>query len=116
MAYVDQFKQYEQKLNELKEKCEQAEKEKITAEANIKIYTEQRDRLTKECETYAGVSIENIPKLLEQKTDELESIMNEIGTIDFNTRTVTEEDVKKVEEIIQKHGIMQKHGLETAEV
>lgn len=106
MAYANQLKAYEQKLADLKAKCDEAEKNKITAEANLKIYQEQRDNLIAECEQYAGVPIDQVSELLEQKVIELSSIMTELESIDFRTKVITEEDVQKVEAVMQKYNII----------
>lgn len=106
MAYANQLKAYEKTLVDLKAKCDEAEKNKITAEANLKIYQEQRDNLIAECEQYAGVPIDNVPELLEQKVTELTSIMTELEALDFRTKVITEEDVQKIEAIIQKYNII----------
>ena len=105
MAYASQFKDYEEKLKEFKKQCEIAEKDKITAEANLKIFEEQKEKLINECEQYAGITIDEIPAMLEKEVIELENIMRELNAIDFTTSAVTEEDVEKIEAIMQKYGI-----------
>lgn len=82
MDFKEQYQGYDQKLNELKNQCAEAEKQAIVAETNLNNLRQQKDRIVEECEAFAGVSIDNVPALIAEKKTELDAIMAKLMTID----------------------------------
>lgn len=75
MDFKEQYQSYDKTLNELRNQCSEAEKEAIVADTNLQNLRKQREQLIEECETYAGVPMDNIPEILNKKKEELDSIM-----------------------------------------
>ena len=82
MDFKEQYQDYSQKINQLKAKCTEAEKQAIIAETNLSNLVQQRTALIQECETFAGVSIDQVPEVLEKKQEELEAIMSKLFALD----------------------------------
>ena len=82
MDFKEQYQGYDQKLNQLKLQCTEAEKQAIIAETNLNNLRKQREQIIEECETFAGVSIDKVPDVLKQKKEELDTIMSKLATID----------------------------------
>ena len=98
MDFKEQYQDYSQKINQLKAKCTEAEKQAIIAETNLTNLVQQRATLTKECETLAGVSIDKVPEVLKQKQEELESIMTKLSVLDI-VGHVTQEKLDAIKAI-----------------
>lgn len=107
MAKIDfdeQYKGYENTLNSLREQCAQAEKNVIVAETTIKTLTDQRSALIKECETFMGMKMEDIPAALDNHKKELEGIMDSLSGIDLEGE-ITKDTLASIEGIVAQYGI-----------
>lgn len=104
MDFKEQYQNYEQKLNQLKNQCSEAEKQAIVAETNLNNLRQQRETLVEECETFAGVSIDKVPEVLKQKTEELDAIMAKLATID-TTGPVTQEKLDAIKAIADEFSV-----------
>lgn len=104
MDFKEQYNQYENTLNTLKNQCAEAEKQSIIAETNLDNLRKQRERLIEECETFTGTTIDKIPDLLTQTKEELESIMTRLSTIDTHGE-VTPEKLVAIRAIADEFGI-----------
>lgn len=99
-----QLNEYNKKLDELQKQCAQAEKDAIVADTNYNNLIQQRQQLIEECETFAGVSFDEVPDLLKQKQDELNAIMLRLSNID-TTGPITQDKLKELDELISEFGI-----------
>jgi chromosome segregation ATPase len=104
MDFKEQYQNYDQKLNQLKAQCTEAEKQSIIAETNLKNLRQQREQLVEECEAFAGVSIDKVPEVLNQKKEELNSIMARLSSID-NTGHVTQEKLNAIKAIADEFAV-----------
>lgn len=104
MDFKEQFQQYDATLNQLKNQCNESEKQAIVAETNVKNLKEQKDQLINECEIFAGVPMAQIPELLNQKTDELTAIMSKLGTINING-PITQQTLDAIKELTKEFDI-----------
>ena len=104
MDFKEQFQQYDATLNQLRNQCNESEKQAIVAETNVKNLKEQKDQLINECETFAGVPMAQIPELLNQKTDELTAIMNKLGAINING-PITQQTLDAIKELTKEFDI-----------
>lgn len=104
MDFKEQYQNYEQKLNQLKSQCTEAEKQAIVAETNLNNLRQQRETLIEECETFAGVSMDKVPEVLQQKKEELDAIMAKLATID-TTGPVTQEKLDAIKAIADEFSI-----------
>lgn len=100
-----QYKSYDDIIENLKNKCDKAEKDKIVSETNIKMYQEQYDNLVKECESYANTTIDKVQSLLDSKEKELADIMNELSKININDGNITDKEIEDLQKIIDKYQI-----------
>lgn len=98
MDFKEQYQNYDQKLNQLKLQCTEAEKQAIVAETNLNNLRQQRETLVEECEAFAGVSIDKVPEVLKQKKDELEAIMNKLAGLDI-TGDITQANLDAIKAI-----------------
>ena len=98
MNFKEQYQSYDQKLNQLKTQCAEAEKQSIIAETNLNNLRQQRETLIEECETFAGVSIDEVPEVLKHKKEELDAIMSKLSTLD-TTGPVTQEKLDAIKAI-----------------
>lgn len=99
-----QLNEYSKRLDELQKQCAQAEKDAIVADTNYNNLIQQRQQLIEECETFAGVSFDEVPELLKQKQDELNAIMLRLSNID-TTGPITQDKLKELDELISEFGI-----------
>ena len=97
---------YNNKLNELQQKCSDAEKEIIVAETNLKSCTKQRDDLISELEAFTNCEFENIPALLEKEVNEFDSIMDRLTKINLN-EPITQSTVDELNSIINDFNIVE---------
>jgi sugar-specific transcriptional regulator TrmB len=104
MDFKEQYQNYEQKLNQLKSQCTEAEKQSIIAETNLNNLRHQREDIIEECETFAGVSMDKVPEVLKQKTEELEAIMTKLSSID-TTGPVTQEKLDAIKAIADEFSV-----------
>ena len=104
MDFKEQYQSYEQKLNQLKAQCAEAEKQAIVAETNLNNLRHQRETLIEECEAFAGVSIDKVPEVLKQKKEELDAIMAKLITID-TTGPVTQEKLDAIKAIADEFSV-----------
>lgn len=104
MDFKEQYQNYEQKLNQLKSQCAEAEKQAIVAETNLNNLRQQRETLIEECETFAGVPIDKAPEVLQQKTEELDAIMAKLATID-TTGPVTQDKLDAIKAIADEFSV-----------
>jgi hypothetical protein len=82
MDFKEKYQDYNQKINQLKVQCTEAEKQTIIAETNLNNLVQQRASLIQECEAFAGVSIDQAPEVLKQKQEELDAIMAKLSVLD----------------------------------
>lgn len=104
MDFKEQYQNYDQKLNELRAKCTEAEKQAIVAETNLSNLRQHRETLIEECEAFAGVPMDKIPEILNQKQDELNAIMSKLATLD-TTGPVTQEKLDAIKAIVDEFAI-----------
>lgn len=105
MDFTQQYQQYEQKLNDLKNACSQAEKQSIIAETNLANLRQQREQLIEECETFTGSSIDAIPEILNTKKQEFEAMMSRLSAIDVSPNNITDETLKSINDLIHDYNI-----------
>lgn len=105
MDFKEQFQQYENTLNQLKTKCTDAEKAVIVAETNIKNLKQQKEKLVKECEATAGVSIDDVAEVLAEKEAELNSIMTQLSAVNLDKDSVTQETLDSIKKITEQFNI-----------
>lgn len=104
MDFKEQYQNYEQKINQLKSQCTEAEKQAIIAETNLNNLRHQREDIIEECETFAGVPMDKVPEVLQQKTEELEAIMTKLSSID-TTGPVTQEKLDVIKTIADEFSV-----------
>lgn len=104
MEFNEQYKAYGEKLDKLKVQYTNAEKQAIIAETNLNNLRTQREALIEECETFAGVPMDQIPDVLNQKKEELDAIMSKLASID-NTGEVTQEKLDAIKTIVDEFAI-----------
>lgn len=104
MDFKKQYQDYEQKLNQLKNQCNEAEKQAIVAETNLNNLKQQKETIIKECEAFAKVPMDKVPEVLTQKKEELEAIMNKLASID-TTGPVTQEKLNAIKAIADKFSV-----------
>ena len=104
MDFKEQYQNYDQQLNQLKLQCTEAEKQAIVAETNLSNLRKQREQIIEECETFAGVSIDKVPDILQQKKEELNAIMAKLATID-TTGPITQEKLDAIKVITDEFSI-----------
>lgn len=104
MDFKEQYQNYEQKINQLKSQCTEAEKQAIIAETNLNNLRHQREDIIEECETFAGVPMDKVPEVLQQKTEELEAIMTKLSSID-TTGPVTQEKLDAIKAIADEFSV-----------
>ena len=99
-----QLEEYSRKLDDLQKQCAQAEKDAIVADTNYNNLVNSRQQLIEECETFAGVSFDEIPELLQQKQDELNSVMARLANVD-TTGPITQDKLNELDAVISEFGI-----------
>lgn len=104
MDFKEQYQSYDQKLNQLKLQCTEAEKQAIVAETNLNNLRRQRETIVEECEAFAGVSIDKVPEVLDQKKEELEAIMSKLATLD-TTGPITQEKLDAIKAIADEFSV-----------
>lgn len=104
MALNETYQNYENTLNNLKAQSAQAEKNAIVAETNLKTLEERRKNIIAECEKFAGMPMDKIPAVLEQKKAELTEIMAKLGSIDLEGE-ITEDTLNNIQAIMQEYNI-----------
>lgn len=104
MDFKQQLSEYNATLSTLQNQCSEAERQVIVAETNLKNLIEHKNTVIEECEAFAGVSIDQVPTLIEQKKNELTAIMTELSTIDTNG-PVTQEKLDAIQAIVDKYAI-----------
>lgn len=104
MDFKEQYQSYEEKLNQLKAQCAASEKQAIVAETNLNNLRQQRETMIEECEAFAGVSIDKVPEVLKQKTEELDAIMAKLATID-TTGPVTQSKLDAIKAIADEFSV-----------
>ena len=104
MDFKEQYKNYEQKLNQLKVQCAEAEKQSIIAETNLNNLRQQKETLIEECEAFAGVSVDEIPEVLRHKKEELDAIMAKLSAID-TTGPITQDKLDAIKAIADEFSI-----------
>lgn len=106
MDFKEQYKLYENKINELKTQYATAEKQAIVAETNLANLRNTKATLIEECEVYTGVSIDEVPEVLQAKKEELENIMSKLLAINIDTtETITQEQIDSITNIINEFNI-----------
>ena len=104
MDFKEQYQTYGKKLDELKVQYTNAEKQAIVAETNLNNLRQQREAIIEECEAFAGVSIDKVPEVLNQKKEELEAIMTKLSSID-NTGEVTQEKLDAIKAVVNEFAV-----------
>lgn len=104
MDFKEQYQSYDQRLNQLKSQCTEAEKQAIIAETNLNNLRQQRETLIEECEAFAGVPMDKVPEILAQKQEELDTIMTKLATLD-TTGPVTQEKLDAIKAIVDEFAI-----------
>lgn len=104
MEFKEQYQSYDQKLNQLKLQCTEAEKQSIIAETNLNNLRQQREQIIEECEAFAGVPIDKVPEVLNQKKEELEAIMSKLATVD-TTGPVTQDKLDAIKAIADEFSV-----------
>lgn len=99
-----QLNEYNTKLNELQQQCSKAEKDAIIADTNYNNLIQQRQQLIEECETFTGVSFDEIPTVLTQKQDELNAVMARLCAID-TTGPITQDKIRELDDLIKEFDI-----------
>jgi prefoldin subunit 5 len=94
--------EYQSTLGTLKEKCADAEKRVISLESDLRNLEQRREEYIAKCEQYAGVPYADVEKVLEQKAQELKGIMDQLSGINFDANTLTDDDVNKMKNIVEK--------------
>ena len=102
--YKSQLQAYNNKLQQLSAECSNAEKQVIISETNLNNLVAQKKKLVEECEAFAGVSIDDVPALINEKKNELDNIMSKLMTIDTNGH-ITQEKLNAIRTIAAEHGI-----------
>ena len=103
---LSKYQEYEERLNSLKEQSAQAEKNAIVAETNLKTLEERRNNIVAECEAFAGMTMDKVPAVLEKKKEELDEIMEKLGSINLEGE-ITEETLDKIKDIVQEYHIVE---------
>ena len=103
--YMNQLKQYESTLNDLKEMCNKAEKESIVAETNLQNLSLTKQEIIQECEKIAGVSIDKVPEMIEKKKQQLDDIMSQLTKIVVPEEKITSEKCEAISKIIKDYEI-----------
>lgn len=104
-TFKKQYEDYQDTLNTLQSQCAQAEKNAIVAETNLKTLTEQHKKLVEECEKFAGVPLERVPDMLDQKEAELKDIMDKLNAVDI-TGKITEDTLNGINDIIKEYNMV----------
>lgn len=104
MNFKEQYQSYDQKLNQLKVQCAEAEKQAIIAETNLNNLKQHKETLIEECEAFAGVSIDEVPEVLKHKKEELDAIMAKLSTID-TTGPVTQDKLDTIKAIANEFSV-----------
>ena len=104
MNFKEQYQNYDNKLNELKAQCTEAEKQAIVAETNLTNLRAQREQLVEECEVFAGVPMDKVPEILNQKKEELDAIMSILSSIDV-IGPITQEKLNTIKSIVDEFSI-----------
>lgn len=104
MDFKEQYQNYDQKLNQLKVQCTEAEKQAIIAETNLKNLKQQKETLVEECEAFAGVSIDKVPEILNQKKEELDAIMAKLASLD-TTGPVTQDKLDAIKALADEFSV-----------
>ena len=104
MDFKEQYQNYDQQLNQLKSQCTEAEKQAIIAETNLNNLRQQRETLIEECEAFAGVPMDKVPEVLNQKKEELEAIMTKLASLD-TTGPVTQEKLDAIKAITDEFAV-----------
>lgn len=103
---MDNFEQFQGKINELQQAAENAKRDLIISQTNLKSLTERRDELIQECEAYAGVSIDEVPNVLGQRQQELEDIMQRLSKINItDIKSITDVQLQELDAIIHDFNI-----------
>lgn len=105
MDFKEQYQNYEQKLSQLKAQCAEAEKQAIVAETNLNNLRQQRETLIEECEVFAGVSVDKVPEVLNQKKEELDAIMGKLASID-TTGPITQDKLDAIKAIADEFAVV----------
>lgn len=109
MELNEKYQGYENTLKSLKAQSAQAEKNAIVAETNLKTLEERRKAIIDECEKFAGMTMDKIPAVLEQKKTELDEIMTKLGSIDLEGE-ITKDTLAQIEGIMQEYHIASSEG------
>lgn len=102
--YKDQLQTYNNKLQQLLTDCSNAEKQSIISETNLNNLVSQKKKLVEQCEAFAGVSIDDVPALINEKRTELDSIMEKLMGVDTNG-VVTQEKLDAIKAIANEFAI-----------
>ena len=103
--YKSQLQTYNNKLNQLLADCSSAEKQVIISETNLNNLVAQKKKLVEQCEAFAGVPIDDVPALINEKRTELDSIMEKLMGIDTNGQ-VTQEKLDAIKAIAGEFAIV----------
>lgn len=109
MELNEKYQDYENTLKSLKAQSVQAEKNAIVAETNLKTLEERRKAIIDECEKFAGMTMDKIPAVLEQKKTELDEIMTKLSSIDLEGE-ITKDTLAEIEGIMQEYHITSSEG------
>lgn len=104
MAFNDTYQAYEAALSGMKSQCATAEYNCIVAETNLKSLEERYEKLVADCQNIAGCSMDQIPEMLTQAQQDLESIMNQLSGIDISGE-IDENTLAAIQKIVTDYGI-----------
>lgn len=93
--------EYESTLNSLKDKCTEAEKKVISLESDLRNLEERKKEHIAKCEQYAGVPFADVENVLQKKTEELKTIMDQLSRINLDANSLTDEDVNNMKKITE---------------
>ena len=105
MDFKEQYESYNQKLKELKSQCAEAERQAIVYETNLNNLRQQKKQLIQECKTLAGVPMDKVSDLLEEKKKELDAIMSKLSMIDTSNSQITQEKLDAIKLIAKEFSI-----------
>jgi hypothetical protein len=91
---------YENKLKELNNACNEAKQGVIVCETNIKNLEDSLKDLSKECNDKLGLKVEDLPAYIENKKKEIDGLLSLIEGINLSDiNNLSDEDLKKLTEI-----------------
>lgn len=98
MDYKAKLSEYKDKITKLSAQSESAKTDIIILESNLKQLVKQKEALEKECIENTGVSIDELPSLIQEKQEMLDKIMEQMNQIDIDNV----DDIEKLNEILNE--------------